>query len=527
MALETEVLTNADIFSEETREIIDSLDEGIVIADESGNEIYRNKYADRYIRIFKERTEYPRFYEKILEPVKQGQPIQAYHANHGLRFNYKLYCFKGRPMWFSVIYKALRSGFVLVRIVNQTYLKTIEDNNRRKERFRDNILKALKIPFFVINAEEFVVEVSNNAARKVGFIENQPCYALKSEFKPCRDSFSNCVLKRIKKSRKPITSEITINRGQQDERVVEIHAFPIQDGSGAVVRVIKTYQDITHHKKIENALRSSQHKYRKLLEEANDAIFIVDADSSRIIDSNKRASILVGKPIDKIIGSKYTELNPEGREGKEELCDKVKGEGRLFHEDYVYNHDLERNIPVELSASFLNLEERRLIKIIARDITERKKAEYELKALNKKLEIERAILNEKNIALKEVLGQIESEKRQIKGHIETNMEKIILPLIDSYCKVNNRGDNQFIELLENSLKEVTSPFINNLRTTCDKLSPRETEICNFIKNGYSSKEIAGALNISIETVKQQRKQIRRKLGIINRKINLATHLKQM
>jgi len=67
--------------------------------------------------------------------------------------------------------------------------------------------------------------------------------------------------------------------------------------------------------------------------------------------------------------------------------------------------------------------------------------------------------------------------------------------------------------------------MTNLENRVRVLSPREGEICNMIRNGMSSKEIAGALDISLHTVLKQRQRIRKKLGISNDQANLASYLR--
>ena len=56
-------------------------------------------------------------------------------------------------------------------------------------------------------------------------------------------------------------------------------------------------------------------------------------------------------------------------------------------------------------------------------------------------------------------------------------------------------------------------FINNSDTDYSGLSPREYEVCNMIKQGLSSKDIASTLNTSVHTVHTQRRNIRKKLRI--------------
>jgi len=60
-----------------------------------------------------------------------------------------------------------------------------------------------------------------------------------------------------------------------------------------------------------------------------------------------------------------------------------------------------------------------------------------------------------------------------------------------------------------------------------KLAPKEVEICNFVKQGLTNKEIAELLNINERTVETHRYRIRKKLGITNQEDNLAVYLQNL
>jgi len=57
------------------------------------------------------------------------------------------------------------------------------------------------------------------------------------------------------------------------------------------------------------------------------------------------------------------------------------------------------------------------------------------------------------------------------------------------------------------------------------LSAKEARIAAMIRNNLKSREIARELNISLDTIKTHRRNIRRKLGIQNDAINLSSYLK--
>jgi DNA-binding CsgD family transcriptional regulator len=131
-------------------------------------------------------------------------------------------------------------------------------------------------------------------------------------------------------------------------------------------------------------------------------------------------------------------------------------------------------------------------------------------------------LENKNQALQEILSQIEIEKKEIRDAITVNSEKLLLPLIK---KLRNKSkDTKTFDLLESNIRELTSEFGGKISSKLLKLSPKELELCNLIKNGFESKEIATLHGISKKTVDTHRRNIRHKLGIANSETNLTVYL---
>jgi DNA-binding CsgD family transcriptional regulator/PAS domain-containing protein len=154
---------------------------------------------------------------------------------------------------------------------------------------------------------------------------------------------------------------------------------------------------------------------------------------------------------------------------------------------------------------------------IVQDVTERHQASEALENANR-------LLNEKNIALYEVLGSIAAEKRRIGRQITKNVQKIVLPLFHSLSPSLNRRQQRSLEQIQRAVEEIVSPFVDNISSAVESLTPRELRVCNFIKQGMAVKEIAEMEHLSPQTIAAHRRNIRRKLGIANHKINLTRHL---
>ncbi len=76
-------------------------------------------------------------------------------------------------------------------------------------------------------------------------------------------------------------------------------------------KVLWVARNITKQKLIELEQLSSSAKYKKLMEEANDAIFIADAKTGKLLEANRKAQILIGKSLAEIRKMHQDELHPK------------------------------------------------------------------------------------------------------------------------------------------------------------------------------------------------------------------------
>ena len=172
-------------------------------------------------------------------------------------------------------------------------------------------------------------------------------------------------------------------------------------------------------------------------------------------------------------------------------------------------------------------EERALLDAIAEQvgtIATRISADLELQETNRQLTLEREALQESNTALHIVLARIEQEKQEIHRDIEMNVDKILMPILHALALQLTPVQRKYVEMLQTNLEEISSPFISQLSLSYHSMTPTEIAICNMIRNGMRTKEIAEMRGVSEATVNRHREKIRRKLKITNQDVNLATFL---
>jgi len=156
---------------------------------------------------------------------------------------------------------------------------------------------------------------------------------------------------------------------------------------------------------------------------------------------------------------------------------------------------------------------------------ERHRVEQALLDRERELETQTRDLEEVNAALKVLLKQREADKAELEERLAFNFRELVKPLLDK-LKASGLDQRQkgFLEIVETQLNDILSPFLRGVSQGYLKLTPTEIQVANLVKHGKSTKEIASLLNLSARTVEVNRNNIRKKIGITNKKVNLRTYL---
>jgi PAS domain S-box-containing protein len=130
--------------------------------------------------------------------------------------------------------------------------------------------------------------------------------------------------------------------------------------------------------------------FSMLIDAANDAIFIADAETGFIISANKKAEEMLGIPLHDIVGTHLTSLHPaEESAVYGAIYEKYSQRGNGISDDLLIENSSGHRVPVEISISVTELKGRKFIQGIFRDITERKNAEEELR--HHKIQLEESV----------------------------------------------------------------------------------------------------------------------------------------
>ncbi|MHB8110101.1 MAG: PAS domain S-box protein [Syntrophorhabdaceae bacterium] len=195
------------------------------------------------------------------------------------------------------------------------------------------------------------------------------------------------------------------------------------------------------------------------------------------------------------------------------------------HFETVFRTSVGNLFPVEITYNYMDYEDNGYVCAIVQDIAQRKIIEESLKKREVELKIESSRLQEANTALKVLLKHRDDDKKELEGKLIANVKELVLPYIDKMKRGRLHPEQiSYVDIVETNLNDILSPFLQKMSMKYSNFTPTEIQVANLIKTGKTSKEIADIMNVSTGTIDTHRNNIRSKLNLNNKKMNLRAYL---
>jgi PAS domain S-box-containing protein len=286
-------------------------------------------------------------------------------------------------------------------------------------------------------------------------------------------------------------------------------------------------QEIVTRKQAEVALQESGEKYRQLFNTVSDAIMLLDVATNEFIDVNDICQSMYGYSKDEFLNLKLSSITAEPEESEQSIKQILSGEISRIPLRYHKRKD-GTIFPVEISSGTFKLGDRRILCGVVRDITERKQTEEALRKKRKELSQKAKHLEKVNTALEVLLEHLEEEKKKLEENILTNLKKFIFPYIEKLEAGGISPKNRtYLDIIKTNFNKVIFPFAKNQIAGYLDLTPTEIYVADLIREGKTHKDIALLSNVSPHAVLFHMKNIRKKLGLSHKKINLRTYLQSL
>ncbi|MFW5771304.1 MAG: PAS domain S-box protein [Spirochaetota bacterium] len=234
---------------------------------------------------------------------------------------------------------------------------------------------------------------------------------------------------------------------------------------GAIIRSVGMVQDITDSKLIHEALYYSENKYRNLVDQAADMLFLHDLQGN-IVDVNTSASTVTGYTREELLHMKVSDIDPDSveRDDPGTFWDTL-GDDNVISFQGRHSRKDGSIYPVEITLNKIKLQDGTYILGLAKDITERKKAEADLR---RALQEKDQLFSELQHRVKNSMQMMASLVNMELGNVETEDARIVLEKIQGQI----RSLGNLYNILYSSgtigtinLQTYLSSIISSLQTT--------------------------------------------------------------
>jgi len=321
---------------------------------------------------------------KRMESRLQGEQSESFHEFRAVRKD-------GLVIWMNAL--ANRIEFEGQPAVQGVFLdiderKKLEAAVKEKLDMLESLSENIGAGFVTISKDYRVMYANRFVKNNVGDVEGKPCYAtLNTLDHICPD----CGVKKVFEEEVAKDSHEYSQIGIDGKQFfVDIIATPLKDKDGNVTAALEFIVDIGEKKRLQQKLQTNEAKFRAISDSAIDAIFMFDEDD-KITYWNPAAERIFGFTEKEVIGEKVNATLVPSRFREDHL--KLTSElGKVKNKE---NAGETRELPamrkdgaefsMELSMAPLQLENKGYCVAIARDVTERKKAEELRKVLERKV----------------------------------------------------------------------------------------------------------------------------------------------
>lgn len=258
-----------------------------------------------------------------------------------------------------------------------------------EERFR-SIVEKSHIGICIIDEQFRFTYVNNELMKILGYPKKEMLGKNFQEF--LLDEDKGILTERFRRRQKgekvPNRYEIRIHKKDGEERILELISAVIKDSLGKRKTIVQIL-DITKKKTAEKALSESENKFRQLFQNANDGIYLwelkEDGTPGLCLEANDKACKMLGYNKAELLKMEpkavyMSEVTDTNLTLNEQLLSKNHGTFEMFHLSKEG-----KKIPVEISSHKFNLNGKKVILSITRDITQRKIAEMEVRESEAKL----------------------------------------------------------------------------------------------------------------------------------------------
>jgi PAS domain S-box-containing protein len=183
----------------------------------------------------------------------------------------------------------------------------------------------------------------------------------------------------------PLENELRHRSPKGEYRWFSVRATPLRDEHGSILRWYGLLFDIEDRKRAEEALHESETRFRTFVDHAGDAFFVYDLEQKTIVDVNREACRSLGYAAEEIIGKAPGIFHPDSYEAHIESLAERAASGDTVFDTHWHRRKDGTMFPVEVHTSRVLYGGRQFLLMVARDISDRLRAEEAVRQSEKQL----------------------------------------------------------------------------------------------------------------------------------------------
>ncbi len=398
----------------------------------------------------------------------------------------------GDILWGNLMTSAIRDAdnnvlYYIAMIEDITERKKIEEDLANTKAMLEAAFNQTNIPMVLVSVPDNIIRLANYASREFLGVLDEPDSLGKSLFEfvqTWQDFDKNGNPKKIEEMPLALaiqgieTKEVEyyIKRKDGTIRWELVSAFPIKNINGDIIAAYIVFPDITERKVMEESLRENVEKYKDLAEKSGVLICEIDSEGTFLYVNAAYKNVLGYNPED-LIGHKAFEIgHPSQHEvAKVRLESSLKEEKQQINEWQFKDKSGNWHWLKCFSNTYTNSNGMTRINVVSIDITDKKKAEQEVKNL----------LNQHDILLNEVHHRIKNDMRIISSMLAIQSAMIDDPvvknvLMESQSRINVM-ENIYNDLYKRKdfnvvfIKKYITDLVLNIKYLYKSLSNAEIE----------------------------------------------------
>ena len=277
-------------------------------------------------------------------------------------------------------YEAEKAELLIIRDISDR--KRTEDLLKRERDKLYNYLDVAGSIIGIVNTDLNVIFVNNKGAEVLGYEKEEiigknwfDCFLPDSVREITRSNFIKVINHELDP---PKYFENYLLTKDGEERLIFWHDVPVEDENGKRIGVISSGEDITENRRIEAMLVESEKNLKTILNNVDDLIYICKPYGN-FVDVNRAMVSSTGFTKEQMLEMSPVDIvKPEMKQLMDSYTERIIKEKSVIFEITFVLKD-ETTLPLELNSRLIEYKGEQAILSVARNITERKKAEDRLK----------------------------------------------------------------------------------------------------------------------------------------------------